>query len=115
MNKNADNEDLDDELSTTLRLLTFPLILLAGTLGFVGIVFGFLLLLIHLTRLESFGVPYFSPFAPLNIIDIKDTFIRLPIFMLKKRPKDAHAIKEQAIEESREWVTREANQESDEN
>ncbi|ASF38613.1 spore germination protein [Halobacillus halophilus] len=96
-----------NELSTTLRLMTFPLIFLAGTFGFVGIVFGFLFLTIHLTRLESFGVPYFAPVAPLNISDLKDTFVRLPLFMMKKRPKDAHPLQEKAMGESREWVQHE--------
>ncbi|ARI78197.1 spore germination protein [Halobacillus mangrovi] len=98
-----------NELSTTLRLLTFPIIFLAGTFGFIGIVFGFLFLTIHLTRLESFGVPYFSPVAPLSIKDLKDTFIRLPLFMMKKRPKDAHPLKAEAMQESREWVKDEQN------
>lgn len=98
-----------NELSTTLRLMTFPLIFLAGTFGFIGIVFGFLFLTIHLTRLESFGVPYFSPVAPLNIRDLKDTFIRLPLFMMKKRPKDAHPMQVEAMQESREWVKNEQN------
>jgi spore germination protein KA len=93
-----------NELSVTLRLLTFPMMFLAGTLGFVGIVFGFLFLTIHLTKLVSFGSPYFAPITPLNLRDLKDTFVRVPLFKMKKRPKDAHPLKDQAISESREWV-----------
>ncbi|RWZ55309.1 spore germination protein [Halobacillus fulvus] len=96
-----------NELSTTLRLLTFPLIILAGTLGFVGIVFGFLFILIHLSRLESFGVPYFSPVSPLRIKDLKDTFIRVPLYKMNERPKDSHAIQTEAVGPSREWKKRE--------
>lgn len=96
-----------NELSTTLRLLTFPLIILAGTLGFVGIIFGLLLILIHLARLESFGVPYFSPVSPLRIRDLKDTFIRVPLFKMNQRPKDSHALQPEAMGPSREWKQRE--------
>ncbi|WP_079529196.1 spore germination protein [Halobacillus hunanensis] len=92
-----------NELSTTLRLLTFPLIFLAGTLGFVGIMFGLLFIAIHLTKLESFGVPYFAPIAPLSLNDLKDTFVRIPLYKMNKRPKDAHPTKQLAMEESREW------------
>ncbi|WP_281976094.1 spore germination protein [Halobacillus litoralis] len=92
-----------NELSTTLRLLTFPLIFLAGSLGFVGIMFGMMFILIHLARLESFGVPYFAPVAPLSFVDLKDTFVRLPLYMMRKRPKDAHAISPVAMGPSREW------------
>ncbi|WP_237417169.1 spore germination protein [Halobacillus litoralis] len=92
-----------NELSTALRLLTFPLIILAGTLGFIGIVFGMLIILTHLTRLHSFGVPYFAPLAPLSLVDLKDTFVRLPMFMMKLRPKDAHALKPVTLDPSREW------------
>ncbi|WP_281292673.1 spore germination protein [Oceanobacillus polygoni] len=37
--------------------------------GFLGIVIGVLFVLIHLSRLTSFGLPYFSPFVPLNMED----------------------------------------------
>ncbi|MBN8237259.1 spore germination protein [Halobacillus kuroshimensis] len=92
-----------NELSTALRLLTFPLIVLAGTMGFVGIVFGMLIIIIHLTKLQSFGVPYLAPVAPLNFGDLKDTFVRLPMFMMKTRPKDSHAIKPDALNPVRKW------------
>lgn len=92
-----------NELSTALRLLTFPLILLASTFGFLGIVFGFFGLLIHLCRLESFGTAYFAPLAPLRVKDLKDTFIRLPLFMMNNRPKDAQPAKSSTGDPSREW------------
>lgn len=91
------------EMSTTLRLLTFPLILAASTLGFVGIVFGMLILLIHLIRLHSLQTPYFAPLAPLNIKDIKDTFIRLPLFLMGTRPKGAQPQRKSTGGPSREW------------
>ncbi|MED3881971.1 spore germination protein [Priestia megaterium] len=77
-------------MSDAVRLLRFPFMFLAASFGFVGIVFGFIVLLAHLCKLESFGTPYFAPFAPLRIKDIKDTFLRLPIWKLKTRPLDSH-------------------------
>ncbi|WP_101843338.1 spore germination protein [Halobacillus sp. Marseille-P3879] len=101
-----------NELSTSLRLLTFPLICLSATLGFVGLIFGFLLITVHLTKLESYGVPYFAPVAPLRLTDLKDTFVRFPIFMMKKRPKDAHPMDYKAMGESREWKKNEQSKKS---
>ncbi|SEB15058.1 spore germination protein KA [Thalassobacillus cyri] len=94
------------ELSTSLRILTFPLIIMAGTLGFVGIVFGMMFIIIHLSKLESFGVPYFAPVSPLRLKDLKDTFVRLPLYLLNTRPKDARPQKMKSMGKSREWKNR---------
>lgn len=73
--------------STTIRLLRFPIMLLAGTLGFYGIMVALMALLIHLCSLRSFGVPYLSPLAPLSLRDLKDTFIRVPWWAMFTRPR----------------------------
>jgi hypothetical protein len=73
--------------STSIRLLRFPLMVLAGTIGLFGIILGFLFLLIHIVSLRSFGVPYLSPFTPLSVSDLKDSFVRFPIWLIRKRPK----------------------------
>lgn len=91
------------EMSDAVRLLRFPLMLLASTFGFVGIVFGFMFILAHLCRLESFGTPYFAPWAPFRLKDIKDTFIRLPIWKFNTRPLDANPEKLEEQSLSRGW------------
>lgn len=65
-------------MSLPFRLLRFPLIALSGTLGFYGISAGIIAIIIHLCILESFGVPYFTPIAPLRIKRLKDTIWRAP-------------------------------------
>ncbi|WP_162297933.1 spore germination protein [Halalkalibacillus sediminis] len=92
-----------NEMSTTLRVLTFPLIILAGTFGFVGIAFGFLALLIHLARLTSLGTPYFAPMTPFRLKDLKDTFVRIPLFKMNRRPTDNYAKKSVITRRSRKW------------
>ncbi|ANS74252.1 hypothetical protein AWM70_06365 [Paenibacillus yonginensis] len=69
-----------------IRVLRFPMILLAGFLGLYGIFLGLLVLMIHLCKLRSFGVPYLSPIAPLHVRDLKDLFIRIPLWGVKHRP-----------------------------
>ncbi|MFC3746085.1 spore germination protein [Paenibacillus sp. GCM10012306] len=65
-------------LGIAARLLRFPLMFLAGTLGLYGILLGLLVICIHLLRLRSFGVPYLSPVAPLSLNNLKDTLFRVP-------------------------------------
>lgn len=73
-------------VSISLRMLRFPMIFLAGTLGLLGIMFGIIAITIHLCTLRSFGVPYLSPLAPLHGRELKDVFIRTSWWDINKRP-----------------------------
>ncbi|AFQ42129.1 spore germination protein [Desulfosporosinus meridiei] len=76
------------DLSLAVRLLRFPLMILAGILGFFGVAVGLYAILIHLLGLRSFGVPYTSPIAPLRVRALlQDTFVRAPWWALKRRPQ----------------------------
>ncbi|MFC4322792.1 spore germination protein [Litchfieldia salsa] len=72
--------------SIATRLLRFVLILAAAFLGLYGVLLGLVLMVIHLTSLRSFGIPYLTPVAPLLMEDQQDVFLRLPIWANKKRP-----------------------------
>lgn len=67
------------EMSLTIRLLRFPLLILAKLFGFLGIVFGIYFILSNLCSLDSFGIPYFSPLAPLRGAALRDSIIRFPL------------------------------------
>lgn len=76
------------DLGIAVRLTRFPLMLLAGTLGFYGVSIGLYGGLIHLLSLRSFGVPYLSPIAPLRIrAFLQDTFVRAPLWAMRRRPE----------------------------
>ncbi|MGI5850421.1 MAG: spore germination protein, partial [Christensenellales bacterium] len=79
-------------LATSFRMLRFSLMVLAGVLGLYGLILGLFILLGHLCRLKSFGVPYLSPFVASNasMKDFKDAFIRVPLHLMKKRPEFLH-------------------------
>ncbi|REE89011.1 spore germination protein KA [Paenibacillus taihuensis] len=66
-----------------IRLLRFPMLFLAGTLGLYGIVLGFIAILLHVSSLRSFGVPYFTP---VSLSSLKDIVIRSPIWARTLRP-----------------------------
>ncbi|WP_417897921.1 spore germination protein [Bacillus haimaensis] len=78
-----------NQMGTSARLLGFPTMIAASVFGFFGIVFTLMIIFMHLCKLESFGTPFLSPLAPLKIMDLKDTFFRLPIWKLITRPANA--------------------------
>jgi spore germination protein KA len=73
--------------SIAQRIVQFSFMILAGLLGFFGIMVGLYFLLIHLVSIRSFGVKYMTPLAPLALSDWKDTFVRFPRFLLKRIPR----------------------------
>lgn len=80
------------DMASGIRLLRFPMMIIASQLGIFGIIIGLLVLIAHLISLESVGTPFGSPLAPMRFSDLKDTFIRLPLWKLIKRPKSTAAI-----------------------
>jgi len=93
----------DSEMGTSVRLLGFPLMFAAATIGLIGIVFGLMIILIHLCKLESFGTPYFAPFAPLRRKDLKDTIYRVPMWKMTDRPRSALPKKLRSAKNPRGW------------
>ncbi|OPX83513.1 MAG: Spore germination protein B1 [Pelotomaculum sp. PtaB.Bin104] len=73
--------------STTIRILRFPIMVMAGTLGLFGLICAVLFILVHLATLRSFGVPFLSPLAPLSTGDLKDTAVRAPWWAMLRRPR----------------------------
>lgn len=74
-------------IGSTIRVIRFPMILLAGLLGAMGIVAGFSFLASHLLRQTSLGRPYMYPLYPVRFEDWKDGFIRAPLSSLWLRFK----------------------------
>ncbi|MBP1962285.1 spore germination protein [Paenibacillus aceris] len=79
----------DFDMSSSLRLLRFPMMLMAALFGMVGIVIGLMIIGAHLISMESFGLSYGSPIAPIRLSDWKDVWIRVPMWKMKKRPLSA--------------------------
>lgn len=96
-----------NEMGTSARLLGFPVMIAASCFGFFGIVLALMVLVMHLCKLESFGMHYFSPLAPFKLEDIKDTFVRLPIWKLKTRPTDSQPVYKQQQRFTRGWKNNE--------
>ncbi len=74
-------------VAISARLVRFIFMVSAATFGFYGIILVFILLIVHLCSLRSFGVPYMSPLAPFIREEAGDTIFRRPIWAYKKRPR----------------------------
>lgn len=69
------------------RLIRLVFILAASVFGLFGFSIGWFLLITHLVKLESLGVPYFSPYGPMRFGDLQDSFFRSFIWRFKYRPR----------------------------
>lgn len=71
------------------RMLRFIFMIMASILGLYGIILAFLVMLINLSNLRSFGIPYLEPVCSIgeNFKDLKDTIIRAPMPSMNSRPK----------------------------
>lgn len=73
-------------LSMSTRLLRFPIMFVAASLGLFGISICLMLLALHMCSLRSFGVPYMSPVAPANLKSWKSEVLVFPYFFRRTRP-----------------------------
>jgi spore germination protein KA len=88
------------EMSSAARLLTYPFIIMAGIFGLIGLQISFILVLTHLARLNTMGIPYL--YSGISGDTIKDTWFRGPIRSLKKRPMESLAKDEMRLNDRRE-------------
>lgn len=81
------------ELSGALRIWRFLLALLASAAGLFGAIIATAALVIHLAGLESFGVPYLTPFAVSAGKEAREhVFLRRPLPQIKDRPPALHPL-----------------------
>jgi hypothetical protein len=73
-------------MGNAVRVVRFPIIVLSGMWGFMGLMAGLVTILIHLLHLSSLHAPYMTPLAPLRLADLKDSFLRVPTQLLSYRP-----------------------------
>jgi len=67
------------------RGFRFILILISAFIGLYGILLMTLCIWLHISSLRSFGIPYFSPFAPFDFKEQKDTLVRFSLPSLLKK------------------------------
>lgn len=83
----------NQDFANALRLWRFILTIFSVIAGLFGISIGLALLVIHLSNIETFGLPYLSPYVGSDGKDvIADTIVRLPMWLMKNRPKSLEPI-----------------------
>ncbi|MFC5451028.1 spore germination protein [Paenibacillus aestuarii] len=83
------------DMVAAVRLSRFIMMIAASMFGIVGIIIAFMTMIGHLIALESLGTPYGTPFAPVRFSDWKDSFVRLPLWKMGKRPLGTRATQSQ--------------------
>ena len=74
------------EASYPIRLIRFPLMILAATLGLYGVMLGWLVIIMYLIRLRTFGFPYLAPLAPLKNGELLALAVRMPRWCMMGMP-----------------------------
>ncbi len=72
-------------VAISFRAIRFGVMLASALLGLYGLILSLIVMVIHITNLKSFGVPYSIPLMPMVKRDLSDTIIRAPITVLSKR------------------------------
>jgi spore germination protein KA len=83
---------VNQTLSSIVSLLRLGLFFVSSILGMFGLILGVILLIIYMSRLETFGIPYLSPLSPPRYKDIAQTILRFPWIKTKQRPQDLDTI-----------------------
>lgn len=80
------------DAASALRLLRFPLIIMAGIFGLYGVLVGLIFIVNHMLSLESFGVPYMAPVAPVSWRGLRDGIVRAPLWFMRRRPRSLQTL-----------------------
>ncbi|EFM12455.1 GerA spore germination protein [Paenibacillus curdlanolyticus YK9] len=89
------------EMSSAVRLLSYPALILSSLFGLLGLVFFFMVICIHLCQMNTMGIPYYSP--PFSLNDAKDTLFRAPIWSMRKRPGETAPSNHTRLRNPRSW------------
>nr|WP_275983809.1 spore germination protein [Paenibacillus hamazuiensis] len=72
-------------MSQAFSIMRFPMVICGGMFGLYGVSAGVIALLIHISMMSSFGVPYLWPLAPFNRTGLEDVLVRAPWHVMYKR------------------------------
>ncbi len=78
---------LNKNLITSTIMLRFIFLMATGFYGIYGFIFAFIILIMHLMSMRSFGVPYMMGTSNIKDHDGQDIWIRAPWWTMTLRPK----------------------------
>lgn len=74
------------KLRETITIYRYGFLFLASILGLYGVSLGFVMVIVHMVSIKSFGVPYMWPMAPWDTQGMKDNILKFPVKYLNYRP-----------------------------
>ncbi|MNO27168.1 Spore germination protein XA [compost metagenome] len=77
---------VNQSLTSIVSIMRFFFFFAACFLGMYGVILGIVLFIAYMASQKSFGVNFLAPLSPLLIRTLIPSFLRLPWFMLKRRP-----------------------------
>ncbi|WNR42736.1 spore germination protein [Paenibacillus roseipurpureus] len=89
------------EMSSAVRLLSYPALLLSSLFGLFGLAFFFMMICIHICQMTTMALPYYTP--PFSLSDMKDTLLRVPLWSLRNRPGGTAPSNRTRIRNPRSW------------
>ena len=74
------------DIQGSIRFWRYVLMILSALFGMVGFMCGFILLIINLCTIKTFGKPYLIPLAPFILKDHSNALLRRDLTKINKRP-----------------------------
>ncbi len=78
---------IDQSLIGTITVIRLLILVAASILGLFGEICFSFIVLIYLSNVTSFNIPYLAPISPLSFVDLFSAYLRLPWSERKKRAK----------------------------
>ncbi|KRF39198.1 spore germination protein [Paenibacillus sp. Soil787] len=78
---------VNQSLAGTITVLRIMILMVSTIFGIYGFMVSLMGLILYLSTLESFGVPYLSPMSPPQFRDIIPSLLAKPWSKIKRRPK----------------------------
>lgn len=81
---------VNQSLVGSVSIIRFFVLICSSVLGMYGFILSTIAIVLYLSRLESFGVPYLAPLSPLTWRDFIAAVIRKPWNKINRRPEMLH-------------------------
>ncbi|QHW34665.1 spore germination protein [Paenibacillus rhizovicinus] len=85
------------DMAASIRLVRFPVMVMASLLGVIGLIVCFMFILARIISMRSLGESFSSPMAPMRVSDWKDMFVRLPLRLMIKRPRSVRSLQKRRM------------------
>ncbi|TMV45522.1 spore germination protein [Paenibacillus mesophilus] len=77
---------VNQSMGTMISVIRLAIFIISSVIGMYGFILGLILVVYYMSKLKSFGVPYWSPLSPPIFKDMLRSHIRLPWSQMKSRP-----------------------------